>query len=229
MINKNYYEKFGLKENATSAEIKKIYRRLALKYHPDRNGGDPKFDNIFKQINQIYEILSDKIKRQTYDETLKKERTENIATNYYNKTVNTQNAQQNTYKDSRTNTTTHNVHAKQKKYDFEIPSRLKNIFKTIIGWGISFAFLILIGTMFDWMFGSSKSSNQINSEKINNKYETLDSTSQTGDVDFGKGYSKANLAIDTIVKDIRINSRIKKQKQNSKKGESTIKTGDIKF
>jgi molecular chaperone DnaJ len=64
---KNYYEILGLKEGATEDEIKKSYRSLAMKYHPDRNQGDPNAETKFKEVNEAYEILSDRNKRSQYD------------------------------------------------------------------------------------------------------------------------------------------------------------------
>lgn len=70
-MEKTHYEKFGLTENASFKDIKKAYRKLVLKYHPDKNSGEAKYDAIIKDINNIYEILSDPFKRKQYDETLK--------------------------------------------------------------------------------------------------------------------------------------------------------------
>ena len=61
--NKKYYELLGVEKNASEAEIKKAYRKKALKEHPDK-GGDP---DKFKEITAAYEILSDRDKREIYD------------------------------------------------------------------------------------------------------------------------------------------------------------------
>jgi len=63
----NYYEILGLSSSATDEEIKKAFRRLALKHHPDRNAGDKSSEAIFKLISQAYEVLSDPDKRKLYD------------------------------------------------------------------------------------------------------------------------------------------------------------------
>jgi molecular chaperone DnaJ len=61
------YETLGVSRNATDDEIKKAYRKLALAHHPDRNHGKPEAEEIFKDINQAYEILGDPEKRATFD------------------------------------------------------------------------------------------------------------------------------------------------------------------
>ncbi len=67
MNKRNYYEVLGVKRKATVEEIKKAYRKLALKYHPDRNKGNKEAEERFKEINEAYAVLSDKEKRQQYD------------------------------------------------------------------------------------------------------------------------------------------------------------------
>ncbi len=69
MSNKqDYYESLGVAQGADDASIKKAYRKLAMKYHPDRNPGDQKAETRFKEINEAYMILSDKDKRRQYDQ-----------------------------------------------------------------------------------------------------------------------------------------------------------------
>lgn len=65
---RDYYEVMGVPKNATDAEIKKAYRKLAKKYHPDLNPGDKAAEAKFKELNEAYEVLSDKDKRARYDQ-----------------------------------------------------------------------------------------------------------------------------------------------------------------
>jgi molecular chaperone DnaJ len=68
MASKNYYDILGIKRDASDKEIKQAYRRLARRYHPDVNPGDKSAEARFKEINAAYEVLSDKEKRQKYDQ-----------------------------------------------------------------------------------------------------------------------------------------------------------------
>lgn len=68
MSKRDYYEVLGVARDASAAEIKKAYRRLAMKYHPDRNPGDKAAEAHFKEAKQAYEILSDEQKRAAYNQ-----------------------------------------------------------------------------------------------------------------------------------------------------------------
>lgn len=63
----DYYKLLGVEKNASPEEIKKAYRKLALKHHPDRNKGNKDAEEQFKKISEAYAVLSDKEKRQQYD------------------------------------------------------------------------------------------------------------------------------------------------------------------
>lgn len=67
---KDYYYFLGICRDASEEDIKKSYRKLSLKYHPDKNDNDDFFANRFREIQEAYEMLSDKRKRKTYDENL---------------------------------------------------------------------------------------------------------------------------------------------------------------
>jgi molecular chaperone DnaJ len=68
MAKQDYYEILGVSRTAEEREIKKAYKRLAMKYHPDRNQGDKEAEAKFKEIKEAYEILTDAQKRAAYDQ-----------------------------------------------------------------------------------------------------------------------------------------------------------------
>ncbi len=63
----DYYNTLGVSKGASDTEIKKAYRKLAMKYHPDKNKGDAKSEAKFKEVSEAYQVLSDKNKRANYD------------------------------------------------------------------------------------------------------------------------------------------------------------------
>ena len=67
MVTRDYYSILGLRPDSSAEEIKKVYRKLAMQYHPDRNGDNPESENRIKEINEAYQILGDEKKRRRYD------------------------------------------------------------------------------------------------------------------------------------------------------------------
>ncbi|MBU5453902.1 molecular chaperone DnaJ [Caproiciproducens sp. MSJ-32] len=68
MANKDYYQILGLEKGASDDEIKRAFRKLAVKYHPDKNPGDKEAEAKFKEINEAYQVLSDPEKKARYDQ-----------------------------------------------------------------------------------------------------------------------------------------------------------------
>jgi len=68
MAKRDYYEVLGVKKDASADDIKRAYRRLAIKYHPDKNPGNKEAEEKFKECAEAYEVLSDTAKRQRYDQ-----------------------------------------------------------------------------------------------------------------------------------------------------------------
>ena len=66
-MSKKYYDILGVSENASESEIKEAYRKLAFKWHPDRNRGNKEAETKMKEINEAYEVLGNPEKRQNYD------------------------------------------------------------------------------------------------------------------------------------------------------------------
>src|SRR5688500_5233237 len=68
MAKRDYYEVLGVNRDASEDDIKKSYRKLAMKHHPDRNPDNPKSEEQFKEAKEAYEILTDANKRAAYDQ-----------------------------------------------------------------------------------------------------------------------------------------------------------------
>ena len=68
MAKRDYYDVLGVSKTANADELKKAYRKLALKYHPDRNKGNAEAEEKFKEVNEAYSVLSDETKRAQYDQ-----------------------------------------------------------------------------------------------------------------------------------------------------------------
>ena len=68
MAKRDYYEVLGIGRNADAKEIKKAYRKLAKKYHPDMNPGDKQAEQKFKEVTEAYNVLSDTEKKKLYDQ-----------------------------------------------------------------------------------------------------------------------------------------------------------------
>ena len=81
---KNYYNILGIENNASDEQIKKAYRKLSTKLHPDKNESDTFFNELFKNVNEAYSILSDKNKRIIYDRKLQELNNPKVKIEYVN-------------------------------------------------------------------------------------------------------------------------------------------------
>ena len=68
MSKRDYYEILGVSKDVNEADLKKAYRRLAMKYHPDRNADNPEAEEKFKEAKEAFDVLSDAQKRSAYDQ-----------------------------------------------------------------------------------------------------------------------------------------------------------------
>ena len=68
MAKRDYYEVLGVSRSASEDELKKAYRKVAMKHHPDRNPGDKKAEEKFKEASEAFEVLGDREKRARYDQ-----------------------------------------------------------------------------------------------------------------------------------------------------------------
>ena len=68
MAKRDYYDVLGVSRSASASEIKKAYRKLAKKYHPDTNAGNKEAEQKFKEVTEAYNVLSDEEKKKMYDQ-----------------------------------------------------------------------------------------------------------------------------------------------------------------
>lgn len=177
---KNYYEVLGISKTASADEIKKAYRNLAFKYHPDRNSGDKAAEEKFKEINEAYDVLSDEKKRADYDSFGTSNSRYSGTNNSYNRNNdftneetfwnwfngNTSNSygNNNTYRNYYYQST--NSYNKKEDYVskkslfktllYKILQVFVGLFLTNVLWIIPFGFIICIGIIINGVIGAGK-------------------------------------------------------------------------
>lgn len=177
---KNYYEVLGISKTASADEIKKAYRNLAFKYHPDRNSGDKVAEEKFKEINEAYDVLSDEKKRADYDSFGTSNSRYSGTNNSYNRNNdftneetfwnwfngNTSNSygNNNTYRNYYYQST--NSYNKKEDYVskkslfktllYKILQVFVGLFLTNVLWIIPFGFIICIGIIINGVIGAGK-------------------------------------------------------------------------
>mgnify|MGYP003520283117 FL=1 len=177
---KNYYEVLGISKTASADEIKKAYRNLAFKYHPDRNSGDKVAEEKFKEINEAYDVLSDEKKRADYDSFGTSNSHYSGTNNSYNRNNdftneetfwnwfngNTSNSygNNNTYRNYYYQST--NSYNKKEDYVskkslfktllYKILQVFVGLFLTNVLWIIPFGFIICIGIIINGVIGAGK-------------------------------------------------------------------------
>ena len=177
---KNYYEVLGTSKTASADEIKKAYRNLAFKYHPDRNPGDKSAEEKFKEINEAYDVLSDEKKRADYDSFGTSNSRYSGTNNSYNRNNDFTNEETfwNWFNGNTTNSYGNNntyrnyyyqsTNSYNKKEDYvskkslfktllyKILQVFVGLFLTNVLWIIPFGFIICIGIIINGVIGAGK-------------------------------------------------------------------------
>lgn len=177
---KNYYEVLGISKTASADEIKKAYRNLAFKYHPDRNSGDKAAEEKFKEINEAYDVLSDEKKRADYDSFGTSNSRYSGTNNSYNRNNDFTNEETfwNWFNGNTTNSYGNNntyrnyyyqsTNSYNKKEDYvskkslfktllyKILQVFVGLFLTNVLWIIPFGFIICIGIIINGVLGAGK-------------------------------------------------------------------------
>lgn len=177
---KNYYEVLGISKTASADEIKKAYRNLAFKYHPDRNSGDKAAEEKFKEINEAYDVLSDEKKRADYDSFGTSNSRYSGTNNSYNRNNDFTNEETfwNWFNGNTTNSYGNNntyrnyyyqsTNSYNKKEDYvskkslfktllyKILQVFVGLFLTNVLWIIPFGFIICIGIIINGVIGAGK-------------------------------------------------------------------------
>jgi curved DNA-binding protein CbpA len=214
-MEKTYYEKFGIKETASALDIKIAYRKLAIKYHPDKNEGDKKSENIFKQVNNIYETLSDVDSRRQYDAELKRMRgAERQYTSTNQEYQRQQDYQQTNSSPRKEDKYTYRKTTSSTKYaPFEKDFSGFTILSTL---GIIVFAIYFTSNTSKKSIGNNPSILEYDSNLVNSNYNNENSPS-TGEINFGSSTPKMKVSKDSVNLDLS-KQKVYEQVSTSNKG-----------
>jgi curved DNA-binding protein CbpA len=210
----DYYQIFGISNTASQIEIKKAYRLLAKQYHPDKHLGNSQYEAKFKQINSIYEILSDPSKRTHYDQLLaiknKPKEPKTYQTNF-NKESSGKQTNTASNKSNKTKPVIHNP------FVTSLLSLLKFLMKLVLStyitrWLFSMFVFYLISLFFQFIYDFEVNRKQKRRDEYRQEYNI-----ETGDIKFNN--QDATGRVDSASSnDVLVDSAV-----------TEPKTGDIKF